>query len=455
MTCSCCNKNIRKPKTILGLPVCSTCFKQIDKANNESRAIDSNRLNYIICPSCNKITTNNRYSNSNSCVHCKTTIKHCGKCSQPMTSEKYYETSRCDSCLSLEEICCRCGDSTESPTYIDNKPYCYQCTVDNYSMDYYENDSDDEYDDYDEDDEDTWNTCSTYYKRVLGKTYNKITSKRTFGIELEAEAVVKPPKDLYETKWIIKSDGSIRGREFNSPILRGDDGLKEIQDFLSTTRCVAGHDTGFHLHIGTQDYTVASLVRLIKFHLHIEDFMFELVHPTRFKNDYCNPIGKSKLSVFAKEKNTPKLMAMIAKFNSYESYTPDIKSIIYKIKKIGVNVARYSFNYSGVFYKNRETVEIRLHHGTFNYQEIEDWIRLNVMIVDLCRNTSELKLIEIKDKIKTRLDFIMFIKERLDNDIALRYIQRVDKYWGVLNKEVYYGRGTETRTEQPSLFIGQ
>lgn len=271
-------------------------------------------------------------------------------------------------------------------------------------------------------------------------TFEIIKSKRTFGIELETSVVLKDN----DTLWGSKTDCTVSGKEFVSPVLQGDNGIKEIKRFLDKTKCLCGGSTGYHLHIGTDDYSPISLMKLSGIHLKLEEYFYELVSGDRYFNSWCFPLGH--------ELNT-KVYNTLDKIlpRMFDVCTPaKIKKPIACIKEIKTNQTlwgRTNFNYCNSLCGGRRTMEVRLHHGTWNFKEIANWIILNTAIVDYAKDNSNAVIRKRMSTINNRKDFLLFIEELCNKDIAKFYAKQMIKYWGINKKEVDYGR-TEKKTRR-------
>lgn len=87
-------------------------------------------------------------------------------------------------------------------------------------------------------------------------TYNRIGSKRKYGVEIETTDCANF-RDLYgQTNFGCKADCSVSGMEFDSPILYGDEGLDYIADFLAfgeDNGWYAESECGCHTHYDMRD----------------------------------------------------------------------------------------------------------------------------------------------------------------------------------------------------------
>jgi len=123
-----------------------------------------------------------------------------------------------------------------------------------------------------------------------------IGSRRRFGVELETSNC-RRYRDLNGgTIWECKVDCSIEGREFVSPILYGDEGLAEINNF-----CQIAHNRhwrvdrfcGYHAHFDVSTESWESLRSIAYAYRKTYDMWCRLVPEQRAHNPYCGPPGYS------------------------------------------------------------------------------------------------------------------------------------------------------------------
>lgn len=456
--CISCGSSCTGKHTIEGLPICHVCAKQI---------VTEAKQGYIhkVCKKCNNISkfetsiewwTERKYEfseyddqrynedgydydmptatkdeilNMLQCDECGTHFKVCPLC---------FENSKdgiCENCkekISKLTICAGCGNAIseqESSVYtIDGKVYHRGHIPGDY----------------------TGKCRGGKYRSIVkegspifseNNTFDIVKSKRTYGLELETEAITEDK----DTLWCSKTDGSVCGKEFTSPIFIGDNGIKDIYRFLTDTKGLCGGGSGFHLHIGTQDYTPITLLKLIRIHHTLEEYFYELVSGTRYFNTYCHNIRD-----YFKDYRIKTLKDNLGHMFSYHKHSPELNKPIRFIKNIRTNqhfLGRTNFNYCNSLFGNRRTMEVRLHHGTWDFKEILNWIILHTSIVDYAKDNSNGVIKKRLEQIKDRKDFLLFIKELCGDDVASHFAGQMIKYWGIKKEVLDYGRSSSnTRT---------
>ena len=214
-----------------------------------------------------------------------------------------------------------------------------------------------------------WNAQDTHYffkedsALASNGRHNTIPFKRRFGIELESSGS-GVRKD--QTQFSAIRDGSIAGQEFVSPILQGDSGalaIKELCDLNPPT----DEKCGFHLHLDATDLSWSHLIQTARGYTLIQPILWAMMPKNRRINHTCLPI---QTPYFAINTRTQVLGALYAKEG-------DIRRAKHK-KRVE---KRYEFfNAHSYFYHG--TIEIRLHQGTFVYEDIIHWINLNQALFD-------------------------------------------------------------------------
>lgn len=164
-------------------------------------------------------------------------------------------------------------------------------------------------------------------------------------------------------KWKIVKDRSC-GWEVNTRVLAGLDGLREVVAGLRVLEEVApelrvGHSpkTSTHVHLGwTLD--LAAMSRLVEIVAYFEPALVRLVEPHRPRSRYCQSVVND-LEVFRANKT---LRDWRSCYVSYRRQRDRIISLKPLIRRFG-------------------TVEVRLHHGTFDRTELIPWLALWMSIL--------------------------------------------------------------------------
>lgn len=143
-------------------------------------------------------------------------------------------------------------------------------------------------------------------------------SQFTFGAELEcwvpqgmshegvaravSDAGIPCTREAYGhhtmTRWKVVTDASLgsytRGAELVSPVLRGEEGLRQIEQVcavLTRIGCKITKKCGYHVHVGARDEDVNFFKRLLQLYSRHERVIETALPESRKHNQYCGPIS--------------------------------------------------------------------------------------------------------------------------------------------------------------------
>lgn len=199
---------------------------------------------------------------------------------------------------------------------------------------------------------------------VVSEDFDECKSNRCYGVEIEVQYGYEASA-ANNTVFASKEDGSLhnQGVEFCSPILQGDAGLTELADILQICNdhgAEIDNKCGLHIHIDLRDFSKQSFTRLFYILRKIENVTRLLVTEERRNNQFCSATLR-------------------------QIQTNDRDGFDEQVMEHCENMERYSA-YNFLAYSSHKTVEVRLHHGTLNYEEIRNWILLHLAIVDYAKN---------------------------------------------------------------------
>ena len=195
-------------------------------------------------------------------------------------------------------------------------------------------------------------------------TYRGIGSKRKFGVEIETASCSRRRELNGHTKFGCKSDPTVNGAEFDSPILYGDEGLACIGKFLEFAdehNWSADRSCGCHTHYDMRDEPSKKLYRIAYAYRLSYSMWKRCVPRQRREGDYCH----------SPEYNTRDL---VAAFNTRTEFN-----------RFAGNRDRYDYlNISA--YRDHQTFENRLLEGTLDAEVICNWITVNCRFIDRVRD---------------------------------------------------------------------
>ena len=210
---------------------------------------------------------------------------------------------------------------------------------------------------------------------VVSEEFDECKSDRCFGIEIEVQYGYEASA-ANNTVFASKEDGSLhnQGVEFCSPILQGDAGLSELANMLQICNdhgAEVDHKCGLHIHIDLRDFNKQEFVRLFYILRKVESVARLLVTDERSGNQFCSH-SLSQIETNDRNGFDDRVMARCESMQRYSAY----------------NFLAYS---------DHETVEVRLHHGTLNYEEIRNWVLLHLAIVDYAKSNDTTSFQNLQD----------------------------------------------------------
>ena len=333
--------------------VCENCGDEFDKEgmiefedNFYCEECDSEL--FTTCYGCDdKISRDDCQSSEDGNDYCESCyddkFTHCEHCESELRRNDavcHDGSDYCDSCYcDLYFTCDRCGEvySNDECNSNDSGCYCPDC---------YER----------EECKEEWETERFYPSddcTVMGST-------RKFGVEIETSECPDHTDIRGDTVFGCKSDASIGGMEFVSPVLSSDKGLEAIKQFCRKARhfAVDSH-CGYHLHINARDLSLAQRKSVAFAYAMTAEVWGAMVPDTRRANHYCHKLEWSldDVKAIADENDW-------ARFASCDRYQ-------------WCNMAAYTWH---------KSIEIRLHTATLDYDKIANWVIAHCRFVDAVKD---------------------------------------------------------------------
>lgn len=317
-----------------GNEVCSDCFDESSFRCDNCGCVDCTDDQYIdnatdetLCESC----YGQRYTECAACA-CEVAI---GGDDVEAVGRRHY----CRECYDeLYTTCDGCDEviSRNDSYYCERRDECFcsSCTSD---------DSD----------------CSAEVFRFKeGDTTDKTGSLRTFGVELETAECYGFSDLDGETHFSVKEDRSISGMEFVSEVLRGDRGIDAVTEFCRRANRLGfdvDYKCGYHLHIGVDDLDDTQRFAVMLAYRYTEGVWSTFVDDDRAtENTFC-----LKLPFDAAGGGVASWNDVVAKAGGN--------------RHKWVNVCAYA---------EHGTIEIRLHGGTLNAEDVTNWVCGHLRFVD-------------------------------------------------------------------------
>lgn len=249
----------------------------------------------------------------------------------------------------------------------------------------------------------TWDSTPFQCSRP---TYNNIGQRR-FGVELETSECDEYEDIQDSTIWACKRDCSIDGMEFISPVLWGDQGLREISRFCRLASDWSVNNTcGYHVHLDMTHELWRNMRSIAYAYLRTYPIWSKLVSSRRADNRMCGEAGYE--------------YSELRRIQSYDDWC----------YFVGVR-DRFEFvNWRSWFV--HKTLEIRLHGGTLNSLAIVNWIKVHACFIDAMRT---LELIDIDLLFKGDVAWTNFTT-LIDSDLCDYYRGRAESYGYTLSRPI-------------------
>ena len=238
-------------------------------------------------------------------------------------------------------------------------------------------------------------------------TYDELGSTRKYGVEIETDSCPLS-SDLYRgTCFGAKTDCSVNGLEFDSPILYGDEGLAEIRKILAYANAhdwEAGSGCGCHTHYDMRGESNESMGLIIFAYRLITKLLRGLTERRRHNNTYC-------------------------RLPSY--YSREVRRLV----ENGLSVTEGTLGHDRYVYLNissynrHHTFEVRILEGTVDAELVCNWIKFNARFMDwaktktfdelndLLENKSLAELIEVVGTAINLKEWMLARRAALNNGI--------------------------------------
>ena len=228
--------------------------------------------------------------------------------------------------------------------------------------------------------------------------YITFPTKRAYGVELElssygigkkeiAKAISKTDTEheVYVSGWDqtedndywhVKDDSSC-GWEIASYKSKGVKDLvniAKVTDSVAAAGGVVSTKCGLHLHVEVEDFNNAQMATLMAIWMKIEWVVANSIPLHRAKNKYCRLMNVFHKNHRNKDLQNAQTFWDVIKPNLYGNYD--------RFRRVAVNIWNYTAN------DGKPTVEFRFPEGTLNSNEVKNWIRLLVRLVDFTKTHS-------------------------------------------------------------------
>ena len=339
--------------------MCYSCDRHIlwddqIEVNGESYCPSCHREKFIFCHSCgdfvlygNAIIHNGNYY----CAGCgeqhQRTCSGCNRTAPPSETRETHFGFYCESCYDEQFVRChRCNSDISNNDAIS--------TGANWICGCCESETSD------------WDSSEF---TPTTNSYTELESQLTYGIEIETSSCRGFSALCGKTIWGCTYDYSISGKEFISPPLCGDEGLKNIREFCSIATNkdwqVDSH-CGLHLHMGVEHLSTKELKRIALAYFVTQSLWTAFVSNHRSDNNMCASLEYPKTE--------------ITKIETDEDWD----------YFVGERDRFDNINWRA--YMVHGTIELRLLNGTLDPDHICNWIKMHTKFIDYVKRMSTMDI---------------------------------------------------------------
>jgi hypothetical protein len=280
--------------------------------------------------------------------------------------------------------------------------------------------------------------------------------KYTYGIELETCSGKIFPFEYADNNLNITCDhdGSIKGGEYVTGVLKGDAGFKQLYNICSflKDRCSVDKTCGIHVHVGGVVFNKSFVVLSYLLGRKIEKEMFSIMPPSRRNNKYCGKLLDLKIQSIFDEygydygidiayeelykalSNGNKLGKKFNKSNKHPQgrYCGQYHSVPFEniLRYKWLNLVPCTFNQRGYMEPvskkgkaNTETsytIEFRNHSASLDYTKIKNWTLICMAFVNYVENNGN----DIVKKDSISLEDIINSTYKRNREPLMKYIDK-------------------------------
>lgn len=191
-------------------------------------------------------------------------------------------------------------------------------------------------------------------------SYQPITKKRK--VRIENPELIKVKRIVQKWNGSIHDDGSLPtdGFEIATAPAIGSDFTKQIREVceaLHKVKATVNEKCGTHIHVDMRDFSYQDIRKLMYLYVKFEGAWVQTQPPKRVLGKYCRPLGPEFLE------NLDTLTATTP--NNMWKFTID--------SKLAFHEKYRALNFKAFW--EHKTVEVRMHEGTLDPEEIIHWSR--------------------------------------------------------------------------------
>lgn len=185
--------------------------------------------------------------------------------------------------------------------------------------------------------------------------------------------------------WKLVRDSSC-GLEAVSPVLQGEDGLRQIAkvcEALTAAGAKVDRKCGYHVHLDVADFELSHFKNLVKLWVKFEDVFDTFQPPSRRLNSnvYCMSNLNSFGMIYDGETHAEACQRAFKAIDATDS-----------IQALGALFASRYHKLNVQAYFRHRTIEVRHHAGTLNADKAVNWVRLMMELYDTARTAKTIRV---------------------------------------------------------------
>ncbi|ALY09622.1 amidoligase [Arthrobacter phage Salgado] len=209
--------------------------------------------------------------------------------------------------------------------------------------------------------------------------------------------------------WKLITDASVtygpegHGLEAVSPILKGEEGFKQLSTLLKAIRQAGGNvdkSCGIHVHHDANDMTPMQVSNMVTLYTKNQRIMDQLVSRSRRagENRYCEALPLHEATEAAERL---KLRESVSHFNRFRT----------------INVTSYP---------KYGTLEIRQHQGTLNARKVSSWVKVGQAMMAVAVKLAETEAsVPVFQTVPEFMDYLTR-EGKLDHEVAEYMVERAE-----------------------------
>lgn len=222
----------------------------------------------------------------------------------------------------------------------------------------------------------------------------------TFGLEFETSGGYIPQDLIFRDGLIPLRDGSIRGLEYSTVILSGNEGLSLLEQAVKTLKeyTIFDKNCSLHIHFGNYPLEPDKIFNLYMVCHALEEYLSELLPEYTFRTSYYKSTGKDYCQYLPEWHNFNSMYRELVGQPYFGNLMQPHPNDLDRTSKWNIDGRYYFVNFINLLcYNVNKTVEFRFLRPTYNFKKILLWIYIFNAILKYSENmmspVSDLKTI--------------------------------------------------------------